>query len=332
MPSADRLLQQVLYRIFRINQRKSLPRAKISVEHLKEYFEHAKVVNITSPKIKAYIEERKKIKCKECGEKFETDSCCPSCGSDEIKSGATNATINRELSTLKRMLNLGAMQNPPRVNRTMMPYITMLKENNVRKGFFEHGDFLALQKALPPHLKGFTTFGYKVGWRHSEIAALSWKQVDLDNGIVRLEAGETKNDDARTVYLDEELKEIFQKQWDQRADRQKLLPYVLVNQEGTNGITRFDKAWKRACKDAKIGIRHFHDLRRTACRNMIRAGIPERVAMMVSGHKTRSVFDRYNIVNDADLKLAAQRQEIYIQSQMGKVSGKVYEFEKTMKK
>ncbi len=67
MPSADRLLQQVLYRIFRINQRKSLPRAKISVEHLKEYFEHAKVVNITSPKIKAYIEERKKLNVKSVG-------------------------------------------------------------------------------------------------------------------------------------------------------------------------------------------------------------------------------------------------------------------------
>jgi integrase len=192
----------------------------------------------------------------------------------------------------------------------------MLKENNIRKGFFEHGDFLALREHIPEYLKGFITFAYKTGWRSSEIAMLTWNHVDFKNGIVRLEPGEAKNDEGRTVYLDKELKGVFQRQWDNRKSGKKILPYVFPNRTGTDKIIRFDKCFKTACKDAKIGNRLFHDFRRTAVRNMVRSGVPERVAMMISGHKTRSVFDRYNIVSDADLQLAAQKQEIYINSQM----------------
>lgn len=95
---------------------------------------------ITSPKIATYIEER-------------------------MSEGAANATINRKLSALKRALNLGARQTPPKVDR--VPYIPMLKENNIRKGFFEHADFVALRNALPSYLKELVTFAYKTGWRVS---------------------------------------------------------------------------------------------------------------------------------------------------------------------
>jgi integrase len=118
------------------------------------------------------------------------------------------------------MLNLGAQQTPAKVDR--VPYIPMLKENNIRKGFFEHADFLALRDALPSYLKGSVTFAYKVGWRVSEIAGLTWKHVDLVNGIVRLETGETKNDEGRTVYLDDELKEVFNRQWETRNQSKKI--------------------------------------------------------------------------------------------------------------
>jgi integrase len=199
----------------------------------------------------------------------------------------------------------------------------MLKENNARKGFFEHAEFVALRDALPDHLKDFVTFAYKTGWRLSEVTGLTWNQVDLDNGIVRLESGETKNDEARTVYLDDELQEVFDHQW---KTRKNLLPYVFLNEKGTDKVKRFDKSWKTACQNAQIGKKLFHDFRRTAVRNMVRSGIPEGVAMKISGHKTRSVFERYNIVNDADLKLAAQRQEHYLQTQKDTISSTVHDF------
>lgn len=148
--------------------------------------------------------------------------------------------------------------------------------------------------------------------------------------IVRLEVGETKNDEARTVYRDDELKETFSRLWDKRKADEKLLPWIFLNQSGTDRIKRFDKAWKKACKDAGIGIRLFHDFRRTAVRNMACSGIPESVSMMISGHKTRSVFDRYNIVNDQDLKLAAQQQQAYLELQMGTNSGTIVDFEQKL--
>ena len=246
---------------------------------------------------------------------------------------------------MKRMLNLGAQQTPPKVDR--VPFIPMLKENNVRKGFFEHGDFLALRDALPSYLRPFVTFAYKVGWRDTEIANLTWNQVNLKEGIVRLEVGETKNDDGRTIYLDQELREIFQQQWESRKRNGMLTPYVFPNEDGTGPIKDFRGAWNKGCGEVGLGYGYktsqkyvekrqdklsqgptLHDFRRSAVRNMVRSGIPERVAMMISGHKTRSVFDRYNIVSDADLKLAAQQQEAYLESQMGTISCTVHNLNK----
>jgi integrase len=306
---------------YRINGKKSLKKAEGSVGHLRDYFGGLRVTQITTPKIQAYIEQRSRWTCNECKQVFPASeiedtkaAVCPYCNSEDLAKGAANATINRELAALKRMLNLGAQQTPPKVDR--VPYIPMLKENNIRKGFFEHGDFLALRDALPDYLKGFVTFAYHTGWRVSEIAGLTWGHVDLENGIVRLEVGDTKNDEGRTVYMDDELRQVVHQQWELRKKAKRLLPYVFLNPDGDDRVKRFDKAWKTACKDAGIGKRLFHDFRRTAVRNMVRSGIPESVAMKISGHKTRSVFERYNIVNDADLRLAAHRQEAYLKSQM----------------
>ena len=327
---------------YKINN-KNIKRANQSVDHLKKAFEGMRVVDMTTSCIRGYIEDRMQCECKKCCEKFDPQDNCPSCGSEDLKSGAANSTINRELSALKRMLNIGAQQSPPKVDR--VPYIPMLKENNVRKGFFEHEGFMTLRDLLPSYLKPFVTFAYKVGWRDEEISGLTWSQVDRDHGIVRLEVGETKNDEGRTVYLDEELKEIFNQQWEVRKKSVRLAPFVFPNKDGSGPIKDFRKPWNTACRKAGLGYGYrsshkyvaewkdklsagpiFHDFRRTAVRNMVRSGIPERVAMKISGHETRSVFDRYNIVNDQDLKLAAQKQETYLESQMGTISGTIRDF------
>jgi len=210
-----------------------------------------------------------------------------------------------------------------------VPYVPLLKENNVRKGFFEYKDFLALRDALPFYLKGFVTFAYKTGWRKSEIGGLKWSNVDLSKGIVRLEPGETKNSEARTVYADTELKDILNFQWEARKRNRTLTHYLFPGKDGISPIGDIRGAWNTACEEAKIGKHIFHDFRRTAVRNMVRSGVSERVAMTISGHKTRAVFDRYNIVNENDLKAATEKQEAYLNSFTGKVTGKVGESDET---
>ena len=284
---------------YRINGKKSLVRAERSAQHLKAFFAGFRVTNITTPAIQKYIEKRREQK-------------------------AANASINRELAALKRMLNLGARQTPPKVDR--VPFIAMLQENNVRKGFFEHGDFLKLRDAMPEHLKGLVTFAYKTGWRLSEVTGLTWDKVDLNQRVVRLDPGETKNNEARTVFMDDEVLEVVLRQKENRGKSGAVLPFVFLNADGTDQVKRFDKSWKTACKTTQIGKRLFHDFRRSAVRNMVRAGVPERVAMTISGHKTRSVFERYNVVSEEDLKLAAQKQAAYLQLQTVTFSGTVVDF------
>lgn len=266
---------------YRVNNRRTTAKAERCGRFLMKEFGGMRVTEITTPRIKRYIQKR-------------------------MDEGVSNATINRELSALKRMFNLAARCTPPKV--AQVPHIPMLKENNTRKGFFEHDDYLKLLNALPEHLRPVITFAYKTGWRKSEVLNLTWDRVDLKEGTVRLEVGETKNDEARTIYLASELKALFK---EQMVNRRLGCPYVF-HRQGQN-IKYFRRSWNSACREAGLADKIFHDLRRTAVRNMIRAGVPDKVAMMISGHKTQSIFNRYNIVSPDDLKRAAQAQEAYLE-------------------
>ncbi len=147
------------------------------------------------------------------------------------------------------------------------------------------------------------------------------------------------------MCLDDDLRETFNLLWEGRKRSSKLTPFVFLNNKGNGPIENFRRSWNTACRKAglgygyKIGKKYvekwqgklpsgpiLHDFRRTAVRNMVRSGINERVAMMISGHKTRSVFDRYNIVSDADLRLATERHEAYLKSVAGTISGTIADF------
>ena len=266
---------------YRSNKRKSLVWAKRRVElHLAPCFGRTRAIDITTERIGTYTRRR-------------------------LDQGASNGSVNRELAALKRIFNLAAKMTPPKVAR--VPYIPMLRENNVRRGFFEHHEFLALRRELPNYLQPLLMFGYYTGAREGEILGLRWHQVNFDSRTVRFEPGTTKNDQPRTIALTSELFEILKSAKQIRDLSFPDCEHVFIN-KGKN-IRKFERAWKSAIKRAGIPGKLFHDLRRTAIRNMVRAGVPERVAMAISGHKTRSVFDRYNIVAERELHEAAFRLE-----------------------
>jgi integrase len=167
-----------------------------------------------------------------------------------------------------------------------------------------------MREALPKHLKDPVTFLYLSGWRVSEMRTLEWRDIDLAGREVRLRAEVSKNKDGRVLPLRGELLEIVER------TREKRQPDCLfVFQDRGEPIGDFRKAWKTACKAAGISAIIVHDLRRTAVRNMVRAGIPERIAMELSGHKTRRIFDRYNIVSNEDLAAATERLQGHLSEQ-----------------
>ena len=269
---------------YRSNNRKSLRWARRRIEqHLTPFFGGLQAADITTERVRDYTTQRR-------------------------QEGASNASINRELGALKRMFNLANEMTPPKVGR--VPYIPMLKESNVRKGFFEHEEYLALQRELPEYLKPVLTFGYYSGAREGEILGLRWRQIDLAARTVNLEPGTTKNNQPRTIPLNSVLVEILTML---KAPPDAKFPECeYVFSRAGKRIGSFNVAWRSACKRAGLAGKLFHDLRRTAVRNMVRAGVPERVAMAISGHKTRSVFDRYNIVAERDLHDAAHRLETHL--------------------
>ena len=156
---------------------------------------------------------------------------------------------------------------------------------------------------------------------------LTWGQIDLEKGTARLEVGTTKNKEGRLVFFPDELFEVIRSQRTQttRLEREqgRIIPWVF-HRDG-EPIKDFREVWNNTCRRAGYAGRYFHDLRRTGIRNMVRRGVPESVAMKVSGHKTRSVFERYNITDEDDLRDTAQKMSGIVQGIVDQSQGKIGE-------
>ena len=157
------------------------------------------------------------------------------------------------------------------------------------------------------------TFAYLTGWRvMSEILPINWRQIDRRLGTVRLDPGTTKNEDGRLFPYGDllpELTDTINGQWHytKQTEQERGIVCPWVFHRNGRPTRSFYGAWRTACRAAEYPQRILHDFRRTAVRNLVRAGVPENVAMQLTGHKTRSVFDRYDIVNEADLRDAVRK-------------------------
>jgi integrase len=220
--------------------------------------------------------------------------------------GALDSTVNRELSVLRSALYKGKRRTPPKVNN--VPYFPLVKETNIRKGFLTDEQYATLRDALPGELKGLFVTGYITGLRLGEILGIRWDQVDFESGFIILNTGETKNGQGRAVpILEGDMQSLLARAKEERDTGWPSCESVFSR--AGERIKDFRATWRNACIAAGVPDLNFHDLRRTAVRNMRRAGIPQVVRMKISGHKTDSMERRYNIVDADDLSVAKELLE-----------------------
>src|ERR1700688_3637742 len=268
------------------NGRKSLARVKHAATHLKEFFDPcAKARIITSDRISVYQAER-------------------------LEQGAKPATVNYELAVLRRAFRLGCRAGKVAAR----PEIQMLHVENTRKGFFEPEQYRAVVKHLPEHLRPLAAIAYITGWRtKSELLTREWRHIDLAKGWLRLDPGESKNGEGREFPFTPDMRSVLEVQRERvktiERERACVIPWVFVQADGSR-IKDFRGVWRTACKDAGVPGRLVHDFRRTAVRNLERAGVPRSAAMRMTGHKTEAVYRRYAITDSAMLQEAASKLAI----------------------
>jgi integrase len=206
-----------------------------------------------------------------------------------------------ELALLRRAFNL-TVRAGLLPQRPLFPTITV---RNARSGFLEAGDLQAVVAHLPAEVAAVVAFMAATGWRRSEVLSLQWRNVDLGAGVVRLDAGTTKTGEGRVFPFRAlpRLAELLQLQRERTSAVEQAQGAIVPSVFHRDGapIRDFRIAWRRACDAAGVPGRIPHDLRRSFARDASRAGVPEAVIMQLAGWRTRSIFDRYRITNEADL-------------------------------
>jgi integrase len=289
---------------FRLRGVKWWAQAKYHAAAVREWFGDARADKLAVADVDRYIEAR-------------------------LADGYAPASVNRQTGLLGEALRLAHRRG----TLTRVIDVRRLPERNARQGFLERADLDKLIAALPDYLRDLTRFAALTAWRRGELVSLRWSDVDRDGGVIRLRPEASKNGHGRTVAIEGDLRAILERRWQARqlkGPQGAVRVAELVFHRKGRPVGDFRKAWAAACVEAglyrvvgvnadgteeKAPTRIFHDLRRSGVRNMIRAGVPERVAMAVSGHRTRSVFDRYNIVSEDDLRTAMKRTSDYVAAQ-----------------
>jgi integrase len=273
-----------LIRDYKINGKKSLPDVESRWKlHLKDFFAHYRANDVSTSLVARYIDKR------------QTEN-------------AANGTINRELAALKRAFNLALQSTPPKVNR--VPYIPHLAEDNVRTGFLEQHQYEKLADyfaGVGLWMRAIFEVGFSYGWRREEVLRLKVKQVDLLNRIIRLETGSTKNKKGRIVTMTDKVFELLKLCCEGKGQDDFVFTRFLNGRH--KHVVDFRDVWANGCKAASCVGLLFHDLRRTAARGLVRAGVAPHHAAKITGHKTLSVFNRYDIVDERDIADAVQKLE-----------------------
>lgn len=234
-----------------------------AIDHLRGYFGQDKAREITSDRVTAYVAYRQEEK-------------------------AASATINGELAALSRMFVLAVRAG----KASSKPHIAKLQLNNARKGFFESEQFNAVLRQLPVEIRPVAVTAYVTGWRVAdEILTRQKHHLDLKAGWLRLEPGETKNNEGRMFPLTPMLREALEQQLAKTDLLQKangaIIPWLFHRRRP---IKTFRRSWLTACKAAGVPGKIPHHVRRTSVRNLERAGVPRSAAMKMVGHKTQSIY------------------------------------------